>query len=347
MLADTSVIAARGLVSIPSQLGTGFQVHSSSVVSEDDAVARADVTAVIVSYNTATYLRECLRSLLDTADDIDIEIVVVDNASVDDSPDLVAAEFPNVTLIALDDNVGFARACNIGARAGHGEHILLLNPDASLRPGCVQALLDLRRRFPATEIVGGRALHEDGALNPTSCFGLPSLWGMFCFGVGLSTIFARSAVFNPESLGRWARDTERQVGVVTGCLLLCRRTFWDALDGLDETYFVYGEDVDFAIRARRLGAQARIAPAAEFVHIGGVASETSAAKWTMMLRGKVTLMRLRWSPPRAALGIRLLLLGTWLRAVGARMHLPVRGPWIENWARRSQWLAGWDGPQLT
>lgn len=303
--------------------------------------ARVEVGVVIVSYNTCPLLTDCLESVLATTADLDSEIVVVDNASADGSAAMVAERFAGVRVLALADNVGFAAACNLGADHIHARHLLLLNPDTVVRPGAVQALLAALSRRPAAGLVGGRTLAPDGSLDPRSCWGTPTPWSLLCFGLGLSTAFARSRMFDPESLGRWPRDTEREVGVVTGCLLLVRADVWRRLGGMDPAYFVYGEDVDFSVRARRLGYRPFVTPLAEVVHLVGASSETSASKKIMVLRGKATQMQRLWGPAAARFGLAMLVLGVALRATGAALRRRRHSVWTLMWQRRQEWIGGW------
>ncbi len=300
------------------------------------------VSIVIVSYNTRDLLVRCLHSVADSARDVSIEIIVVDNASADGSAEAARSATPHAQVLAQATNTGFAAACNVGVAAASGTHVLLLNPDTEMRSGCIEALLDCLNRHPDAGIIGGRTVHEDGTLDPHSCWAQPSLWSLVCFATGLSAVFPSTRAFDPESLGSWGRDTEREVGVVTGCLLLCPRTVWDRIGGMPEVYFVYGEDVEFSYRARELGYRPRITPDAEIVHVRGAASSDSSAKWEMMLRGKVSFMRRNWSGWRARFGVALLLFGAGLRAAAVRAHIPVAGPWRQNWSKRRLWIGGWE-----
>jgi GT2 family glycosyltransferase len=274
------------------------------------------------------------------------EVVVVDNASVDGSADLVAECFPSVRLVRSASNVGFARGCNLGAVHAHGRHLLFLNPDTQARSGLVDALLDLARRHPDAGVYGGRTLTATGTLDPKSCWALPSLWSTACFAFGLSTLFPKSRVFDPESMGRWERDNEREVGMVTGCLLMITRELWHELSGFDERYFMYGEDADLNIRARRLGARPMITPDAVVTHVVG-ASAPPPERLVMLLRGKVTLARQHRGRFSTGIATRLLLAGTAVRALGFVTLRVVRGddgrggPWVHAWRQRKAWRVGW------
>ena len=134
------------------------------------------------------------------------------------------------------------------------------------------------------------------------------------FATMLSTAFKRSPVFDPESLGRWQRDTVREVPIITGCLLLVRLADWERLGGMDEDYFLYGEDAEFSMRAGRAGLRRVVVPDAVIVHEVGGSSDAGGEKGCMVMAGKVTHLRKTWTPLRAAVGVRLLLAGVAVRA---------------------------------
>lgn len=294
-----------------------------------------DVSVVVVSYRTPELLRRCLASLVSGAGGLRHEVIVVDNDPHDGSAAMVAREFPRARLLTSGGNEGFARACNRGARAAGGEFVLLVNSDAVVHAGSIRRLVGFARRHPRGGLYGGRTLTPDGALDPRSCFGRPTPWSAACFALGLSTLFRRSRLFDPESLGRWPRDTEREVGVVSGCLLLAAGSTWRALAGFDPDFHMYSEDVDLSLRARRIGFRPVIVPDAVVTHVGGASSSHRADKMLLVARGKVTLITKHWSAPVAAFGRGCLLAGTALRALGGA------DTWRELWRRRHEWTGGY------
>jgi N-acetylglucosaminyl-diphospho-decaprenol L-rhamnosyltransferase len=316
----------------------------------------ATVTVVIVTYQNRDHIEACLESLLAQVPGDGSNVVVFDNASTDGTADLVASTFPGVRVVRSEENVGFARGCNLAAGHAHSEFVLLLNPDTIVQPGCIDALLSLARRRPEAAICGGRTLRPNGDLDPMSCWGRPTMWSLVCFATGLSAAFPRSKNFNREGLGRWARDTERQVDIVSGCLLLARRDVWDALGGFDEEFFMYGEDADLGVRARALGHASMISPQAEIIHLVG-GSSPAVGKEILLFRGKVTLVRKLWPGFAGSMATTLLLAGVLLRAWAAA---PARSllsrssgsetrtapsTWTQLWARRSEWRHGWTPPR--
>src|SRR3954451_1524004 len=197
---------------------------------------RADVAVLIVSYNTASELVECLESVKAQRLSISQEILVVDNASVDDSVALTRELHPDVQVLASETNLGFAAGVNLAAEQADAEYLLLLNPDTVVQDHAVDKLVAFARANPGHGLYGGRTVRRDGSLEPSSCWGLPTLWSTFTWATGLSSVARGNRILDPEALGAWKRDTVREVGVVTGCLLLIERRVWERLGGFDERY---------------------------------------------------------------------------------------------------------------
>lgn len=291
------------------------------------------VSILIVSYNTGAVLRRCLQSI-DALTTIDHEIIVVDNASRDDSVAMLRAEFPKVRLLTNSKNVGFAVACNQAAELADGDFICLINPDVVLMTDAITALVRTAVAVSDPSVVGGRSINDDGSVDLRSCWAAPSLWSTWCFALGLSHRFPHSTLWNPEAMPAWQRDSAQPVDIVTGYLLLTSRELWGHLGGLDQRFFLYGEDADFSLRAKTVKATPMITPDAVVRHVAGSASSTSAAKRCFLLAGKITFLQKHWSSPRAVVGILLLQLGVGLRAVGD-------DEWRAVWRQRRTWRRGY------
>jgi GT2 family glycosyltransferase len=303
-----------------------------------------DISIIIVSYNTKDLLQACLQSIFEETKSASFEIIVVDNVSRDGSAAMIEREFPGVKLIASKENLGFGPACNLGVATSAGEYIILLNPDTIVHDKALEQLLEFGKAHPEAGLCGGRTLRPSGEVDPSSCWGLPTVWSMLCYATGLSIAFSHSTIFDPESLGRWQRNSVRHVGVITGCLLLASRKVWDQIGGFDERFFMYGEDVDLSIRAARAGFTPMITPAATITHVVGASSSSLSAKRKLLLAGKVTLMNKHWSPAAAWLGRTLLTIGTGIRAMGSRVT-GRNSSWSDAWSERRAWNAGW--PAIT
>jgi GT2 family glycosyltransferase len=312
-----------------------MQIQSQiALTTSADPQSGASVSTIVVTFNNARQIVDCLASLQSDPATAG-QIVVLDNGSTDETAAIVEQRFPDVRLIRSPENLGFARGCNAAAaQATTAAYVAFVNPDTMLRGDAITQLLAFADARPEGGIYGGRALRPNGEVGLESCYGPPSLWAYWCFGTGLSTAFPRSR-FDPESLGRWNRDSDREVGVVTGLLMLVRRDLWDRLGGFDEDFFMYAEDVDISMRAAQLGYRPCITPQAVVVHEGGGSSETSGAKRVLLLTGRVTYMRKQWSLVRRTAGISLLLLGVGIRAVARDES------WGHVWRHRAQWTRGY------
>lgn len=297
------------------------------------------VSVVVVSYNTRDLTLRGLGALRAACGGVPYEIVVVDNASADGSAAAVEEAMPDARVVRLPRNVGFGNAVNAGAAQARGRWLMLVNPDTEPVGDVVSAFVTFARDHPECRLFTGRTLRADGTDDGFSCWGLPSLWGYACFATGLSTVFRRSRWFNPEELPALDRTVSARVPAASGCLMLVERELFAELGGFAPEYFMYSEDIDLCARAGALGAAPVLVPGAKVVHVGG-ASSTSVGKRVMVLRGKCTYLRLRWSRPRAAAGRALLAAGVAVRAAGARLTGRA-GYWREVWAQRSLWLAGW------
>lgn len=305
---------------------------------------KTDVSIIIVTYNSAGHIADCLDSVQRESGGLQQEIIVVDNNSRDGTTDLIRRRFPTVTLVEPGENLGFARGVNLGASRARGGHLLLLNPDTIVIDRAVPRIVGFAREHPDYGVYGGRTLKPDGSLEPSSCWGTPSLWSMGLFAFGLTTLAPRNRFLDPESLGVWRRDSVREVGVITGCFLLARREVWNELGGLDEHYFMYGEDVDFSMRARAAGYRPVLFPEARLVHEVGQCSDTPVHKSLLLYRGKASLVHRHWRGPARRLGIGLLALGAGLRAGLCALTGRKNGSadrWNELWRRRHEWTRGY------
>ena len=314
-------------------------------MNDPDLSIRPDLSILIVSYNTRAMTLACLRSVLDQTRG-SFEILVVDNASQDGSAAAIAAEFPEVTLLAETANHGFAKANNLAAVQARGEMLLLLNPDTLVLDGAVDKLAAFAKSRPEAKIWGGRTVFGDGRLNPASCWQRMGLWALFAQASGLSSVLRRSEVFNPEGYGGWDRIDERQVDIVSGCFLMISRADWQALSGFHLDFFMYGEEADLCLRAGKvLGARPRVTPDAVIVHYAGASEKVRADKMVRLLKAK-RLLILRhfpaWQQPLALGLFSAWPLSRWLALsglslTGRKSWRAGAQSWGEIWARRGEW----------
>lgn len=311
--------------------------------AEVEDLDRPDLSVLVVAFRNPDLTVACLRSIFAATHEVQFEVLAHDNESGDGTAEAIAEHCPEVDLSFDQGNLGFARANNLLAERASGRLLLLLNPDTIVHDGAIDRLVAESRRHPEAVPLGGRTMRPNGELDPGSCWGEQTPWSLFCFATGLSTAFSRSAIFNPESLGRWKRDSFREVGMVTGCLALLPAEAWHALGGFDETFWMYGEDADLSARARSLGYTPAVTPEATITHIVGASSRGKGPKLVLVLRSKVTLIRKHWTPRRRVLGMVLLQCGVALRALLERALSKRRQSeehWLYAWHQRESWSSG-------
>ncbi len=304
-----------------------------------------DLSVVIVSYNTCNLTLECLQSVYRETFGIDFEVIVVDNASSDGSPDAISSNYPSVHLLRIDNNIGFAQANNLAIKEALGRSILLLNPDTVVLDGAIQKLLGFARSHPEAGICGGRTLFADRSLNPDSCFGKPTVWSSFCFGLGLSSIFKKNRWFNPEGLGGWSRNTVREVDIVTGCFFLIRKDLWNQLGGFDPLFFMYGEEVDFCLRASKQGHKCLFCPDATIIHYYGASQKIRVERMILIFRSRTLLFMKHWGGMKKSMGVFSLKVWALSRVIVFFLLAKVGSKWMDSyynwleiWTRRNEWV---------
>jgi GT2 family glycosyltransferase len=215
--------------------------------------------------------------------------------------------------------------------------------------GAVDRLVSFARARPEAKIWGGRTIFGDGKLNPSSCWRRMTLWSVFCATTGLTKLFRQSALFNPEAYPGWPRDSVCAVDIVTGCFLLIRRSFWEALGGFDPAYFVYGEEADLCLRAHELGAKPMITPDAVIVHHEGQSTPAKANHAVKLLAGKIRLAGTHldgWQRPVARTLLRSgPVVRSNLYSVAATLRPSIAAKarmWREVMDRRDEWWRGYE-----
>ncbi|MGB3554788.1 MAG: glycosyltransferase family 2 protein [Jannaschia sp.] len=318
-------------------------------MTEQNRLQEPELTIIVVSYNTCDLTLKCLETLYANTYKARFHTVVWDNASSDGSAEAIAHFFPQVKLVSSSENLGFAAANNVVAERATTEWLLLLNPDTEVFEGAVDKLLAFSRAHPKAGITGGRTVFPDGSLNIASCWMQITPWSAFCMATGLTTAFRQSALFNPEAMGPWQRDTVREVDIVVGCFLMIPRALWDDLKGFNLKYFMYGEEADLCLRAAKRGYQPMITPEAEIMHLVGASSGRVADKVVMVAKSRVSLIRDHWPSVIVPLGVGMMWLWGALRVAAARLlalsgrprHREAGEKWRHIWAKRRDWLAGY------
>jgi N-acetylglucosaminyl-diphospho-decaprenol L-rhamnosyltransferase len=229
------------------------------------------VSVVIVTYNSARVIDRCLESLREHESD-SVEVIVVDNASSDDTRERIEKRFPSVRLLTRPANEGLSAGINVGVAASHAPLVFLLNPDTHMTQPVLSALADFVDRDIKMGAAGPKLLNEDGTLQP-SCRRYPTLWLVFFHRTsGLNRLLPGNPVARDYLMSDFDHDSERDVDWLSGAALMVRRSALEAIGGMDEGYFLYFEDVDLCHRLHDAGYRVVYYPKVELVHYIGKSS---------------------------------------------------------------------------
>jgi len=297
-----------------------------------------EVSVIIVTFGARELTMRALESVAREIGHADAEVIVVDNGSEIGLAEEMASAYPGFRVLPQVANTGFAAAANLAADVAKGEYLLFLNPDTVVLEGTLGHMLEFARRQPQAGIWGGQTLFEDGRINPTSCRRRPDLWRLFCNAVALDTRFPNSRPFAAMGYGGWGRDDERCVDVICGSFMLVQRALWDRLGGFSPAFFMYGEDEDFCLRARKLGYVPFFSPHPRIIHSGSGTERNQDRKIRHLLASRTLLIRAHFSPVAVKPALLLLMLRPWLGRWFASP--PLRTLWRGVWAQHRSWLAG-------
>jgi len=256
-------------------------VETPSISRVDDST----VAVVIVNYNVRHFLEQCLQSVRRAAQGLAVQVFVVDNASTDDSLSTLA-RFPDVTLLANEENVGFARANNQAIRQSSAPFILLLNPDTLIPEDTLSLCLEYATQHPRVGCIGARMIDGGGEFLPESKRGFPGPWVSFTKMSGLSKLAPASAQLNGYYLGHLDEHDEHTVDVLPGAFMFLRRSALQAVGGgLDEDYFMYGEDVDLSYCIQQAGYVNVYFPEVTILHYKGESTRKRSMQYVRTFYG--------------------------------------------------------------
>jgi GT2 family glycosyltransferase len=280
---------------------------------------KLDVSIMIVNWNTRDLLVRCLRAVYDTIRGLEFEVIVVDNASTDDSVATLREQFAHVRLIENQENVGFARANNQAINAARGRYVLLLNSDAFLHTGAVETLVEYMDQHAEVGAAGCMLFYEDGTLQ-RSCSAFPTVWTELWQALWLDRLFPTHPLFGKYWMMYWKMDDARQVDVVMGACMMLRRQALEQVGLLDEQFFMYSEEVDLCYRLKQAGWQVCFVPEATATHIwGGTARKVQREETFLRLYASRALFF------RKHYGRLTTLLYKWVLALGSLLRVVI-GP---------------------
>lgn len=287
-----------------------LDIDSPAVVTE---AAVVDVSIIIVNYNVREFLHQALQSVRRASAGLNVEVIVVDNNSADGSTEMVADEFPEVTLIENRDNTGFSRANNQGIRIAQGRYLLILNPDTILQEDTLTTLVDYLDRNPEAGAVGCQILNPDGSFAPESRRAFPTPRVALYRITGLSRLFPRSPRFGRYNMTFLPIDKESEVDALSGsCMMVRHAALYHSpetaeslalLNGrasgenirstdsgsgaglFDETFFMYGEDLDWCFRIQQAGWSIRYTPETKIIHYKGESTKKGELRYVRLFYG--------------------------------------------------------------
>ncbi|HLG73142.1 MAG TPA: glycosyltransferase family 2 protein [Chloroflexota bacterium] len=238
-----------------------------------------DLTIVVVNYNVRDLLRDCLRSLRESRCRWTFETIVVDNQSHDGSVEMVQAEFPEVRTIVSRTNDGFAAANNRGIRAAKpSRYVMLLNPDTVMPPDGIEKLIDFMESHPEAGVVGPKLVLASGKLDLACRRSFPNPRIAFYHAFKLDKLFPRSPEFARYNLTFLDEDALSEVDCVVGAAMLVRSEAIEQAGLLDESFFMYGEDLDWAFRIHQQGWRVFYNPSVVIVHYKGQSSRQRSVR---------------------------------------------------------------------
>jgi GT2 family glycosyltransferase len=256
------------------------------------AALRPDASVIIVSFNTREVLRECLETLQKEAVGLNIETIVVDNQSRDQSAEMVETDFPWVLLRRSGSNLGFAGANNVAFREATGRYLVLLNSDAFLQAGSLRLAIQKMDEDPKCGLAGARLIGRDGAWQP-SARTFPSPLNDFLTLSGLSARFPQSRFFGRFDRTWASPDQPAQADWVPGAFSIIRKEALSQAGLFDEDFFLYYEEVDLCCRIKQAGWSIWYWPDVVVVHLGGESSKTVSSLKFSKSGAQLTLWRMR------------------------------------------------------
>jgi GT2 family glycosyltransferase len=318
------------------------------------SLAGAELSIIIVNWNSVDYLRNCLASIYEHTQGLDYEIVVVDNASPELGVDRLKDEFPEIILIKSPENLGFARANNLGVKHSSGRRLLFLNPDTELVEPAIQTVLRHMESLPNAGIVGCKLLNSDRSTQTSCIQKFPTILNQLADFQYLQDRWPQCGLWDLGPL--FANGCEpRPVEMISGACMLMSRQVFEQIGSFSEEYFMYAEDLDLCYRANRAGLVNYFIGEATVIHHGGKSSaKQSVSEWATRMKFQAILQfcrktrgRTYGSMFRVAIG-----LAAMLRLVAIMAAIPFVGAAkfrsaVTKWQAILKWALGADGPPLT
>lgn len=237
-----------------------------------------DVSIIIVNYNTKELLKQTIESVINNTKGLEYEIIVVDNASVDGSIELIKNEFKDVLLIENKNNLGFSKANNIGIKKSNGKYVLLLNSDTVVLDKTIKICFDYMEENIDIGALGCKVVLNDGRLDHACKRGFPTPSASLYYMLKLNKFFPKSKKFGQYTMSYVGEDEISEVDSLMGAFMMVRKDVIDKIGLLDEDFFMYGEDIDWCFRIKEAGYKVVYFPKAKIIHYKGASSRKKKYK---------------------------------------------------------------------
>lgn len=273
------------------------------------------LSVIIVNYNVQYFLENCLNSVYNSSKEVSFEVIVVDNNSVDGSLQMLADKFPQTKVIANQDNRGFSVANNQAIKEAKGEYVLLLNPDTVVEENTFKVCCDFFDEYPKAGGIGVKMIDGKGNFLPESKRGLPTPAVAFYKIFGLSALFPKSEKFGRYHLGHLDKKQNHKIEILSGAFMMMRQSVLDQIGLLDESFFMYGEDIDLSYRITQAGYTNHYLADTQIIHYKGESTKKSSINYVFVFyRAMAIFAKKHFSSKNARLFSSLINLAIYLRA---------------------------------
>lgn len=255
-----------------------------------------DISIIIVNYNVKHFLEQCLHSVEKALKNVQGEVFVVDNNSVDGSAQLIREKFSKVNFIQNTENVGFSKANNQAIQQAKGKYVLLLNPDTVVEEDTFEKVLSFMEAHPEAGGLGVKMIDGKGVFLPESKRGLPTPWVAFYKMFGLSRLFPKSRKFGKYHLSYLDKDQIHEIDVLAGAFMLLRKSAIDKVGMLDEAFFMYGEDIDLSYRIQQGGYKNYYFPETTIIHYKGESTKKGSLNYVKVFYNAMVIFARKHFP---------------------------------------------------
>jgi GT2 family glycosyltransferase len=274
-----------------------------------------DLTVIIVNYNVKHFLEQCLRSVYKSLERLQGEVIVVDNNSVDGSCQMLKEKFPYVILIENKENLGFSKANNQGIKISKGKYILLLNPDTIVQEDTFLKCLNFMESHADAGCLGVKMIDGKGNFLPESKRSMPTPRVSFFKIFGLSALFPKSKLFGRYHLGYLDKNITHKIEILPGAFMFIRKSVLEKTGILDESFFMYGEDIDLSYRIRLAGFENYYYPETTIIHYKGESTKKGSINYVVLFyKAMIIFARKHFTPKNAFLFSLLINIAIYFRA---------------------------------